>query len=82
MIVANDIFLKLEEYQDFFYHEASILNYAKCELLRNDDLDDFYINGNHVTVNKSNDGYLLYFREYQMEIKVYDRQIISFKIDK
>ncbi len=77
---ANSIYHKLEEFEDLFNKEALILNYAKCSLMKEDNLSDFYISGISVEVFDSKNGYDLYFLNYVMEIEVYEKQIIDFTV--
>ena len=79
---ANEVFYNLQEYEDTFNYEAQILSYVKCILLRNEELDDFDINGIYVSVYDTSSGYELLFDTYTMEIEVYDKQIVDFSISR
>ena len=77
---ANTAFSNLQECEEIFELEANVISYFKCMLLRNDEIDDFYINGIYVSVYETPDGYELYFDSYEMNIDVYDKQIINFEV--
>ena len=77
---ANEAYCNLEEYQHIFEKEAYVISYAKCLLLQQNDLQDFYINGIGVNVYKHSNGYELYFDNYVIDIDVYDKQIVNYKI--
>ena len=79
---ANNVYINLKEYEDIFEIEASVLSYAKCYLIHNDELDDFIVNGIYVNVYGSNSSYELYFYDYYMHIEVYDRQIIDYYFER
>ena len=73
-------FVNLIKHEEIFDIEVQIMSYVKCALLRNEELDDFYINGNTVSVYHTSNGYELYFDDYKIDVDVYDKQIIDFKV--
>ena len=77
---ANLAYNNLKKHEEIFEIEAEVLSYAKCCLLRNEDLEDFYTYGTYVSVYQTFDGYELCFDDYQMYIEVYDKQIVDFDI--
>lgn len=77
---ANNIYINLREYEDIFEKEAKVIGHAKCYILQNDDLDDYMVDGIYVSVYNTSNGYKLVFDEYVMELEVYDRQIVDFKM--
>ena len=77
---ANLAYSNLKEHEEIFELEAQILSYAKCCLLRNEELDDFYTYGTSVYVYQTSNGYELCFDDYQMYIEVYDKQIVDFSV--
>lgn len=79
---ANNVYYNLNKHLDVFKLEANIINYAKCVLLRNEELDDFIIDNTYVDVYNNSNGYDLYFDEYILSIEVYDKQIIDLKLKK
>ena len=79
---ANAVFYNLQEYEDIFYMEAQIVDYMKCHLLRNDVINDFYIDNCLVNVYTNGNEYNLYFDEYRMNIETYEKQIINVNIQK
>lgn len=79
---ANTTYSNLREYEEVFSLEANIINHAKCSLLRNEELDDFYACGTYVSVYGNGNNYNLYFDQYHMEIETYDKQIVNFKTER
>lgn len=77
---ANDVYYNLQENEKIFESEAIVLNYIKCMIIRNEEIDDFYVDGIYVNVYENSNGYELYFEDYVMNIDVYDKQIINFDI--
>ena len=73
-------YANLQDHEQAFEMEAQVLSYVKCALLRNEDLDDFYIYGSVVSVYQTSNGYELYFDDYKMNIDVYDKQIVDFSV--
>ena len=74
-------YINLQENEELFAKEARIINYMKCALLRNEGIESFYVDGIYVDVYESSNGYYLYFDNYEMNIEIYDKQIIGFKIN-
>ena len=79
---ANEVYYNLKEYENTFASEAKAISYAKCILLRNEELEDFYIDGLYVSVYQTSKGYELLFNGYVTEIEVYDKQIVDFRTKK
>lgn len=79
---ANNVYYNLQENERLFELEANVINYVKCSLLRNEEIDDFYVNGIYVETYETNNGYELCFDDYVMNIEIYDKQIIYFDIRK
>lgn len=76
---ANNIYTNLREFEDIFEQEAQVISYAKYTLLRNEELDDFNINGIYVYVYQTSNGYELCFNGYSLDIDIYNKQIIDFE---
>lgn len=74
---ANSAYINLINYEEVFEIETQVIDYVKCALLRNDELDDFYIDNYLVSVYHNGNEYDLYFANYEMEIEVYDKQIVG-----
>lgn len=72
--------MNLEEYEDIFAQEAEVMSYAKYTLLRNEELDDFFIDGIYVSVYENSDGYELYFNGHVLNIEIFDKQIVDFDL--
>ena len=79
---ADIVYKKLEEFEELFEVEAHVLNYAKCVLVKEMELDDYSTGGVYVSVYNSQNGYDLYFLDYVMEIDVYEKQIVNFSVRK
>ena len=79
---ADSVYRRLEEFEELFAIEAQILTYAKCVLIKDDELDDFTAAGTYVSVYNDSNGYDLYFMDYIMEIDVYEKQIVNFDVRK
>ena len=79
---ANTIYSNLKEYEQIYYKEAFVLNYAKCCLVQNVELSDYYVNGINVSVFKNNNGYDLFFDGYKISIYLYEKQIIDYYFSK
>jgi len=79
---ADIVYQNLKEYEEIFESEALVINHLKCLLLREEDIDDFNVNGINVSVYNSSDGYQLFFENYVMEVSVYEKQIVSFSVKK
>ena len=80
IISANTIYNRFRQSQDSFYKQALIIEKAKCMLLQDDNLENFYVDGCFVSVYSYGNRYGLYFDNYCIEIDVYERQIISMKM--
>ena len=78
---ANNVYENLKTFEENFEMEAKVINYAKCELIRNDSLQDFEVDGIAVRVYDYNNRYELYYDCYKMSIEVNDRQIVYFEIE-
>lgn len=79
---ANTVLFNLSEYEDSFEKLANVLNYAKCTLVRNEELDDFYTNGIYVSCYSKGNSYDLYYDDYKLTIEVYDNKIIDYDLSR
>ena len=77
---ANTVYNNLLSAQDTFALEVSVISYAKCALLNEKEFKSFNVDGYHVSIYETNDGYNLYVQDYCINIVVYERQIISYSI--
>lgn len=77
---ANTVLFNLNEYEDSFEKLAYVLNYAKCKLIRNEELGDFYVNGIYVSCFSKGNTYDLYYDDFKLTIEVYDHQIIDYEL--
>ena len=74
---ANNAYINLRNYEEIFEMETQIIDHVKCALIRNEELDDFYIDDCLVSVYRNGNEYDLYFANYEMEIEVYEKQIVG-----
>lgn len=77
---SNETLVNLRDYEKSFTYEALVINYVKCVLMKNEELDDFFIDGISVNVYRNNYGYDLYFEDYKLELTVYGKQIVDFSL--
>ncbi len=77
---ADEVYHNLREFEEQFESEAQVINYAKCVLIRKEELEDFNIGGINVTVYQDHDGYVLHYLDYVMNLSVYEDQIIAFNV--
>ena len=80
MIGANSIYKRLQLFEDLFEKESAVIEYAKCMLLQNGYIEDFYIDGINVDVYINHSSYSLNFDGYCIDIDTYDRKIISLSL--
>lgn len=66
MLILNDyiyksvsVFNNIQDSMEILDYEANVIEYAKCVLINRQELEDFYINGYDVSVDKSGDDYYL-----------------------
>lgn len=71
----------LNDFHEFFLDEALIINHVKCNLLRNEDIEDFYINENYINVYKNSEGYDIYYKNRRISITVYEKMIVDMVVD-
>lgn len=75
------VYNNLKEYQDLFSKETYIINHIKCLLVREEEVNSFYLDGFLVEVMENSYGYDVYFDNYLMSIETSDKQIIDYKIN-
>lgn len=75
---ANTVFHNLKDAKEIFELETTVISYAKCRLINSHYLEDFETDGHEVSVFDNNEGYDLYVDGYQIRLRVYEGQIISF----
>ena len=80
IIGANTIYDRLKSFQDVYKKESAVIEYAKCMLLHDGYIEDFYIDGISVDVYQYHDSYSLYFDDYCIDIDTYERKIISLNL--
>ena len=82
IVKANSVYRNLQDFEEVFAYEAAVLNRAKCILVRDEELEDFNVDGINVSVYRSKNGYQLNYLDYVMDIDVYEKQIIDFSVRK
>ena len=50
--------------------------------MRNEELEDYYVYGTYVSVARNTNGYDLYFDDYHINLEVYGKQIIDYKMER
>lgn len=75
-------YTNLQEAEEIFALQAQVIDYAKCVLMRNDVLEDYYVFGTYVSVYKNTNGYDLYFDDYHLSLDIYGKQIIDYKMER
>lgn len=78
ILKANSVYYNLKENETVFEREAMVINHAKCILVRNEELEDFMIDGIYVRVYRNSSGYDMHFDGYLLSITVYEKQIVDF----
>ena len=81
IIKSKTALLNLQEFQDHFSLEAKVIWHAKCILMQNEDLDNYYVDGVYVNVDNINGGYQLRYLDYIVDITVFDKMIIDYTIE-
>lgn len=71
----------LKEYQDSFEIEALVISKAKCLLLQEKELNDFYINNELVSCIATCDGYELEYQDYLFLIETNNDCICDYSIN-
>ena len=74
-MILQDISVKLRK-EEVYLNKSSESNY-----LRNDNIDDFYIDDCLVSVYHIAGGYNLFFDDYKMNIEIYEKQIVGMSIE-
>lgn len=78
ILKANSVYYNLKENETIFAKEAMVINHAKCILVRNEELEDFMIDGIYVRVYRNSNGYDMHFDGHVLSITVYEKQIVDF----
>lgn len=76
---SNKVYINLIEVEDKYEIEYKVINYIKCYLLQNRDLESFDIDGISVEVSKDNDDYFILFNDQVLYISTLDGEIIDYK---
>ena len=79
---ADMAYANLEKFEEVFEAEAKVIDHFKCLLARDEEIEDFYVDGIYVAVYQNNEGYELHFLDYRMSLSVYEKQIIAFHTER
>lgn len=80
LYLSNKTYKELEEYIDIFEKESIVIDRFKCLLLREEEIDDFSVNGNSVSVYKNNNEYTLLFDNLTLQLFTKDKMIMSYQL--
>lgn len=80
LYLSNKTYKELEEYIDIFEKESIVIDRFKCLLLREEEIDDFSVNGNSVNVYKNNNEYTLLFDNLTLQLFTKDKMIMSYQL--
>lgn len=61
-----------------FEYEAKLMDYIKCELINDNELNDFEIDGINVSVIKNGDDYELISSVEDIKVETYDGLVIDY----
>ena len=85
MLILNDyiyksvsVFNNIKDSVEILNYEASVIDYAKCVLINKQELEDFYINGYDVSVDKDGDDYYLYSSMGTLKLNTSDGLILDY----
>ena len=85
MLILNDyiyksvsVFNNIKDSMEILDYEANVIEYAKCVLINRQDLEDFYINGYDISVDKSGDDYYLSSYMGTLHLNTNDGLIIDY----
>ena len=76
---ANETYINLIEVENKYEIEYKVINYVKCYLLQNKELESFNIDGIDVDVSKDDDDYYILFNDQILYISTLDGEIIDYK---
>lgn len=79
---SNEVYSNLSTYEDEFSKQAKVISSFKCMLLRNEEVEDFIIDGIYVSVFNNDDSAILYFDDYVLDVDIKDKMIIDYDISK
>lgn len=75
-----DTIYLLKNYQDNFEIETLVITNAKCQLLQDNKIEDFNVNGFSVYVSQTSNGYNLECLNYVFDITVNDNLVIDYVV--
>ena len=81
LLNANQIYADLLAYNADFKMEVAIIAQAGCQLLENDDIEDFYLDGVYVNVEKNDNSYLLTCADLKLRIETQQRMITYYSYE-
>ena len=75
---ATSVFNNIQDSFDILAYEASVIDYVKCVLINKQELEDFYVDGYDVSVNKYGDTYYLNSDYGTLRLNTSDGLIIDY----
>ena len=75
---ATSVFNNIQDSYDILAYEASVIDYVKCVLINKQELEDFYVDGYDVSVNKNGDTYYLSSDYGTLRLNTSDGLIIDY----
>lgn len=82
ILSANSVYSNLKEYEKDFSIQAKVISSFKCMLLRNEEIEDYVVDGIQVNVFLNNDSAVIYFDDYVLNVDIKDKQIINYDISR
>lgn len=80
VILANNVYIDLDEFYDDFYIEAKVINKAKCIVANNIPLEDFYIDEGLVSVYTQGSDYILSFNGVEYKLAIEENMITYYEV--
>lgn len=75
---SSEVFNNINESFDDFCDEARVIEYAKCCLINNQELEDFCVDSIYVSVDKNGDEYYLAYNDVCLRIETVDNLIYDY----
>ena len=85
MLILNDyiyksvsVFNNIKDSVEILNYEANVIDYVKCVLINKQELEDFYVDGYDVSVDKDGDDYYLYSSMGTLKLNTSDGLILDY----
>lgn len=73
-----EVFNNINESYDDFCVEARVIEYVKCCLINNQELDDFYVDSVYVSADKNGDDLYLDYDDVCLKVETVDNLIYDY----